>query len=170
MAERVRTWGEKIHRIHDPSWRILQVLSPVDPIPGVEITGRVGSALAVAGYPAERLDPTTLHHALARLSRDGLIAPVGRRVVEVPGPRGSTRAQLREVYVITADGQRALRLRARLAAALARQAARPWRARAGPPAAAEPPGGQRAARPSSRRSRGTDAGAVGRQPKAELPP
>jgi DNA-binding PadR family transcriptional regulator len=123
----VKRTGEELEpilrRMGDPSWLILAVLDPVEGIPGVEIIGRVEKVLQQADYPTRRLDPSTLHYGLKRMEEDGLICCTGRREVDVPGPRGTTRREQRSVYVVTALGERALERRRALDRVAYRQTA-----------------------------------------------
>ena len=84
------------------------MLDPARPVPGTEIIDRVEEMLARANYPMKTLDPSTLHYALERMSKDGLVAHRGRREVDVPGPLGTKRRAPRDVYVITGLGQQVL--------------------------------------------------------------
>lgn len=109
-------------RMQDASWFILSALDPGRPLPGIEIIRRVEEVYAAAGVPRRRLDPSTLHYGLKRMAEDGLVRRDGEREVEVPGPRGTTRREMRAVFVITGEGQRALALRDRLEVARRRMA------------------------------------------------
>lgn len=104
-------------RMGEPSWLILYALEAEHAIPGIEIIRRVERLLDDAGYPTRKLDPSTLHYALKRMEEDGLVARRGKQEVEVPGPRGTTRHEMREVYVVSALGEQALKRRERLDAA-----------------------------------------------------
>src|SRR5215212_8406979 len=97
-----------VRRMGQPSWLILAVLDPVRPLPGTEIIDRVEDLLARADYPMKTLDPSTLHYGLKRMIDDGLVAHQGRREVDVPGPHGTKRRALRDVYVITGTGHEVL--------------------------------------------------------------
>ncbi len=111
-----------VGRMQDASWFILSVLDPVQSLPGIEIIRRVESIYTDAGYPQRRLDPSTLHYGLKRMTDDGLVRRDGEREVDVPGPHNTMRRELRAVFVITGEGQRALALRDRLEAARRRAA------------------------------------------------
>ena len=113
-------------RMGEPSWHILRVLNPVDPMPGIEIIRRVETLLTAADYPYKRLDPSTLHYALKRMAEDGLVRCEGQQEVDVPGPRGTSRRELRPVYVITGLGAEVLNRR-RLLEAIVPRAALPAR-------------------------------------------
>jgi DNA-binding PadR family transcriptional regulator len=113
-------------RMGEQSWWILAALEPVNAQPGIEIIRRVECWLAAADYPTKTLDPSTLHYALKRMEEDGLVENRGRRVVDVPGPRGTTRQEPRSVYVITGLGERALARRRKLDAQVARSGRVAW--------------------------------------------
>jgi DNA-binding PadR family transcriptional regulator len=101
-------------RMGEPSWLILQALDSSRALPGIEIIRRVERLLHDVDYPFTRLDPSTLHYALKRMEEDGLVKCEGRREVDVPGPRGTTRRETRSVYKIMGLGTQALSRRARL--------------------------------------------------------
>ena len=107
-------------RMGEPSWLILSVLEPVNAIPGIEIIRRVEDLYKASDYPTKRLDPSTLHYALKRMEEDGLVEQVGQREVDVPGPRGTSRRDVRTVYVMTGLGAQVLDRHRRLEAAAAR--------------------------------------------------
>ena len=109
-----RTLYEAMRRMGEPSWLILHVLDPSDAIPAIEIVRRVEGVLERAEYPHRHLDPSTTHYALRRMQSDGLIVCEGERLVEVPGPRGSSRLEMRPLYVISPLGTEALAARDRL--------------------------------------------------------
>jgi DNA-binding PadR family transcriptional regulator len=111
---------QAIRRMGEPSWLVLEVLTAGQAIPGIEILRRANELLQTSNYPATRLDPSTLHYALQRMQEDGLVQQRGEREVQVPGPRGSTRAELRPVYAIAALGEQALSRRHALQAATQR--------------------------------------------------
>lgn len=98
-------------RMGEPSWLILGVLDPVAGRPGVEIIRQVEDLFNRVNYPTQHLDPSTLHYALKRMEEDGLVRCDGRRLVEVPGPHGTTRPEQRSIYVITPLGVAALECR-----------------------------------------------------------
>ena len=113
---------QTVRRMGDASWLILRVLHPHQGRHGIEIIRQAESLLEAADYPYKHFDPSTLHYALKRMQDDGLVACTGEQMVEVPGPHGTTRQDLRPVYVITGLGLRAIQHRQRLDAAVQRAA------------------------------------------------
>ncbi len=111
-----------LRRMQQPSWLILSVLDPTIPLPGTQIIDRVEALYAKAGYPTRTLDPSTAHYAIRRLIEDGLVRSAGKREVDVPGPRGTTRRAEREVYLITGLGRQVLTYKQQLDEAAARLA------------------------------------------------
>jgi len=118
--------GRVIRRMGDPSWWILAALDPVEARPGIAILERVEENLRLSGYPQTELDPSTLHYALRRMREDELVQEVGKRLVEVPGPRGSTRMEERPVYKMTGLGARALKARWQLEQRMCAEVGRLW--------------------------------------------
>lgn len=98
-------------RMGEPSWFILRALHPTEGRPGIDVIRRVERTLEAADYPYKTLDPSTLHYALKRMIEDGLVRMLGKEIVDVPGPRGSTRREERPVYVITGLGSAVLNRR-----------------------------------------------------------
>jgi DNA-binding PadR family transcriptional regulator len=109
-------------RMGTPSFLILAVLEPNVGLAGTQIIDRAECLLAASGYPTRTLDPATLHYALKRMEDDGLVACQGKQEVDVPGPHGTKRRELRSVYVITGLGSRVLQHKCRLDAAMAERA------------------------------------------------
>lgn len=99
---------QKVRRMGEPSWLILHALIGSEPIPGIEIINRVEDILTEAGYPARRLDPSTLHYALKRMEDDGFVYCGTEREVDVPSAHGGTRRELRPVFSLTGLGARAI--------------------------------------------------------------
>lgn len=103
-----------VRHMGEASYHILQVLNPAKGIPGIEILRRLEEDYREAGYPDSRVDPTTVLYAIKRMEKDGLVRNAGEELVDVRGPRGVIRPEMRPVYVITGLGQNVLDLRARL--------------------------------------------------------
>ena len=116
MDESDDALARTLKRMGEPSWLLLRVLDPSQPIPAIEMIRRVQVILTTADYPQKRLDPSTVHYALKRMEAAGLIQARGRQEVDVPGPRGGVRREERSVYVISGLGSRVLRSRDRLEA------------------------------------------------------
>jgi DNA-binding PadR family transcriptional regulator len=107
-----------LKRLGEPSWWILATLHPTEPKPALSIVRDVEDRLRGAEYPNARLDPSTLHYALRRMLEDGLVARLPDREVDVPGPHGTTRRELRPVWIITNAGVEMLRHRHRVTEAM----------------------------------------------------
>jgi hypothetical protein len=89
----------------EPSWWILSVLDPIDGKAGIAIIRAVEEALHRAGSPVKRLDPSTLHRAIARMEKLELVRRLPDELVEVHVGHGAIRLEPRPVWIITGDGQ-----------------------------------------------------------------
>src|SRR5690348_1884392 len=83
-----------VRQMGEPSWLVLAVLEPTNPIAAIEIIRRVEQLLAEADYPYKRLDPSTLHHSLSRMIEDGLVLHAGQQEVDVPVGHGATKRDI----------------------------------------------------------------------------
>lgn len=89
----------------EPSWWILSVLHPVEGKAGINIIRAVEDALVRANAPVKRLDPSTLHRAIARMETLKLVKRLPDELVEIPVGHGAYRRDLRPVWIVTAEGQ-----------------------------------------------------------------
>jgi DNA-binding PadR family transcriptional regulator len=93
-------------QLMEPRWTILRALRRAHPMAGIDIVRKINEQRAYY-----QPDPSMLHFYLRQLEEFALVACLGEREVEVPGPLGTTRRALRAVFVLTDRGAEVLRLR-----------------------------------------------------------
>ncbi len=94
-------------RMGEPSWLMLGVMcrQPSEEIPTIEVMRRVAEAYKQSNYPIQEILPSTVHYAVDRMLKDGVLTHTRPDFVEIPGPHGTTHREYRPLYTVTPLGQ-----------------------------------------------------------------